>query len=51
MNKITNDFRQIWNFAYMIYVKETFNPMVSSKKILFTWKLSNDIIVIKITSV
>ena len=35
MNEITNDFGLIWNFINMIYVKETFNSMISFKKILF----------------
>jgi len=38
MNEVTNDFEfeLIWNF---VYVKETFDPTVNFKKILFNWKV------------
>jgi len=39
MNEGANDFGLIWNFTYVIYVKETFNLTVSFKKILSNWKL------------
>lgn len=34
MKEVANDFGLIWNFAYVIYVKGTFNIMLSFKKTL-----------------
>lgn len=45
MNEVTNSFGLIWNFVYMIYVKETFNSTMNFKKTLYNQKLLNGVIV------
>ena len=47
--KASNDFGLIWNFVYMIFVKETINQKVSFKKTLSNSKLKNDVIIVKVT--
>ena len=48
INELTDDFGLIWNFTYIIFVKEIFNLTLNFKKILINWKLYNDVIIAKI---